>query len=265
MKSSLFLVATSALLASANPLQKRVVKTEWVYDIVTVTVTDGQQPPSLPTAVFVENEAAATPEYTAPPEYTTPPASNPPPASNTPTEEPSFAPPTVNPNNYKQTMLDQHNVHRANHSAPALTWSNDLAQYAANTANKCVFEHDMTQGGGGYGQNLASWGGSGDIDNAMVNTAARAVTEQWYNGEFNSFQYYGDANPTSNFGAWGHFTQVVWASTTEVGCATVKCPAGTVLSLESWYTVCNYNPPGNFGGRYAENVLKPIGNPTVTV
>jgi uncharacterized protein YkwD len=40
-------------------------------------------------------------------------------------------------------MLYQHNIHRANHSAPNLEWDETLAQYAANTANGCVFAHDM--------------------------------------------------------------------------------------------------------------------------
>lgn len=102
------------------------------------------------------------------------------------------------------------------------------------------------QGGGGYGQNLASWGGTGDINSLKVKSAASGVTEQWYNGEMSSWQFYGHANPPSNSNLhdWGHFTQVVWKSSAQVGCATVKCAAGTVLSFDSWYTVCNYNPPG---------------------
>ena len=106
------------------------------------------------------------------------------------------------------------------------------------------FASTRKQGNGGYGQNLAAWGGSGSIDDLKVKTAASGVTEQWYNGEFNSFQYYGQANPSSNFEDWGHFTQVVWKSSTKVGCATVKCGAGSVLSSQSWFTVCNYNPAG---------------------
>ena len=167
MKSSLFLAATSALLASAGPLRKRAIETDWVFEVVTVTVTAGQEPAAVPTAIFVE-KPAPTPEYDAPPPpaapvvTTTKAPAPPPPAPTTTTpevKEPTSAPPqpttttqpdtgskpppTVNLGSYEQTMLDQHNVHRANHSAPALTWDSTLAQYAANTGNKCIFQHDM--------------------------------------------------------------------------------------------------------------------------
>ncbi|PNY24291.1 Cell wall protein PRY3, partial [Tolypocladium capitatum] len=194
-----------------------------------------------------------------------PPPPPPPPPPHPPPPPPPA--PLLNLGNYQQTMIDQHNVHRRNHSAPDLAWDGTLAQYATNTANTCVFQHDMNQGYGGYGQNLASWGSSGFIDDLLVKMAASGVTEQWYNGEVTSWQYYGQPNPPpgTDIDKWGHFTQVVWKSSTKVGCATVKCPAGTVLSLESWYTVCNYNPPGNFGGEYGSNVLVPLGKQTVHV
>lgn len=104
-----------------------------------------------------------------------------------------------------------------------------------------------SQGGGGYGQNLASSGSSGNIDDLKVKTAAQGVSDQWYGGEMPNYaNFYGMANPPSNvpLGDYGHFTQVVWKGSTHVGCATVKCAGGTVLSLQSWYTVCNYKSPG---------------------
>lgn len=61
-----------------------------------------------------------------------------------------------------------------------------------------------------------------------------------------NWTFYGLANPPSgtNLDSWGHYTQLIWKSSTKVGCYTAKCPAGTVLSMQSWYTVCNYSPPG---------------------
>lgn len=125
----------------------------------------------------------------------------------------------------------------------------------------------------------------------MVQTAASGVTGGWYNGEFNSWTYYGMDDPPAgaDLMAWGHFTQVVWKSSEKVGCHTAKCAAGTVLAYDSWYTVCNYDPPGkfylrtantglfqnerdvltktpgNFAGQYGANVLKPLGKSTATV
>lgn len=114
---------------------------------------------------------------------------------------------------------------------------------------------DRDQGSGGYGQNLASWGSSGDISGQELEVAAAAVTMQWYNGEVNLYSsYYGMANPPmDSFLQWGHFTQLVWKGTKSVGCATVQCPAGSVLSMNAWYTVCNYNEPGKLSSSTFEH------------
>ena len=56
---------------------------------------------------------------------------------------------------------------------------------------------------------------------------------------------------------YSHFTQMVWKGTTDLGCAFVVCPSGTVYdSDESQYLVCRYTPAGNVDGEY-EYVLYP--------
>jgi hypothetical protein len=42
-------------------------------------------------------------------------------------------------------------------------------------------------------------------------------------------------------GVCGHYTQLIWSDTREVGCAVARDPA-----REVW--VCNYDPPGNWVG-----------------
>jgi len=91
-----------------------------------------------------------------------------------------------------------------------------------------------------------------------------------YNGEIGWFPLpYGQAQPDmTNFESWGHFSQIVWKSTTQVGCATQYCPNGlanTGGDVSPYFTVCNYSPPGNFEGEYGANVMQPNGGPTVTV
>lgn len=310
MKSSLFLIASSAALAMAGPirapLDKRVMQTDWVYEVVTVTVTAGNEPPATPTAaVFMEPKPVTTSTTTSTTSSPPPPPPPPPPPTTTSTSTTQPPPPPPPPTttakptttvvevttppettttssapsdgdgsgsgsglgDYENTVLDQHNQHRLNHSSPALEWSSELAQWAANTAETCVFAHDMSQGDGGYGQNLATWGSSGDISDMQIDAAAAGITMQWYNDEMENWSFYGEDNPPSDssLDAWGHFTQVVWKSSTKVGCATQKCAAGTIFSFESWYTVCNYDPPGNFGGEYGTNVLKPLGQSIAVV
>ena len=46
----------------------------------------------------------------------------------------------------------------------------------------------------------------------------------------------------------GHYTQIVWRDTLEVGCAITRCPA--ILSGQAGYFwVCDYGPGGNYVGQ----------------
>ena len=44
---------------------------------------------------------------------------------------------------YKALVLQHHNIHRRNHSAPDLTWSDEMAQYAETTAKTCIWGHSL--------------------------------------------------------------------------------------------------------------------------
>lgn len=76
------------------------------------------------------------------------------------------------------------------------------------------------------------------------------ISNLMYNSEFMYFKpYFGMASPDMNtFDKWGHFTQILWKGTSEVGCATVVCDRlGNVDARSATpFTVCNYNPPGKF-------------------
>jgi Cysteine-rich secretory protein family len=84
------------------------------------------------------------------------------------------------------------------------------------------------------------------------------ITNGMYNDEAPFYEgLYGQDDPDmSNFKAWGHFSQIAWRSTKEIGCATVEC--GTLQKAggtRPFFTVCNYAPPGNFGGEYTNVAL----------
>ncbi|KAL4989358.1 CAP domain-containing protein [Aspergillus falconensis] len=159
-------------------------------------------------------------------------------------------------NAYQSNVLYSHNIHRANHSSPDVTWSSDLESSAQILASRCVYEHDTSINGGGYGQNIG-YGTSAD-------EVAVMISNLMYNDEMGYYEnLYGQATPDmSLFEKWGHFSQIVWKGTTEVGCATVSCPSlGNVDSASAVpFTVCNYSPAGNYDGEYADNVLKPLGH-----
>ncbi|KAJ5902133.1 hypothetical protein N7495_002661 [Penicillium taxi] len=160
---------------------------------------------------------------------------------------------------YQQKALYNHNVHRSNHTVSSLDWSADLESSAQTLAAKCVYEHDTSIDGGGYGQNI----GYGKT----ASQVGEMITNMMYNGEIGYYPGYGASDPSmTNFDAWGHFSQIVWKATTHVGCATVLCNSlGNVDSSEAVpFTVCNYSPAGNVDTEYGANVLQPTGAATYT-
>lgn len=74
---------------------------------------------------------------------------------------------------YVRTILRHHDVHRANHSAPALAWSDSLAGTAQSIAETCIFQHNTTADSGDYGQNIVA----GVPENQM----GIVVTDTFYN------------------------------------------------------------------------------------
>ena len=129
-------------------------------------------------------------------------------------------------------VLARHNQLRAQHCVPALGWSDRLAGIAQDWANRCVFEHRP----GDLGENLAM-GTSGAFPPA-------SHVQRWYD-EISSYDY---ASGRSRDGQpIGHFTQIVWRTTTLVGCAVATCNGQDLL-------VCNYSPAGNLTGTYRKNV-----------
>lgn len=93
------------------------------------------------------------------------------------------------------------------------------------------------------------------------------ITEGLYNGEVNNYIYYGQEPDLNTLGQWGHFTQIVWKSTTAVGCYTADCTQSGLQNVQGpialLFTVCNYAPPGNFVGQFSPNIGLPLGMPTV--
>jgi uncharacterized protein YkwD len=156
--------------------------------------------------------------------------------------EPAAVPVKVAPASAKtiaQRFVDAHDRVRAQHCAAPLTWSPKLAAVAQKWADSlrdqgCKFGHS----GGQYGENLAA-GTEGVLD-------PEATVKMWYD-EIAKYKF-----PDGGFSMdTGHFTQVVWRGTTQVGCGHSSCNGNDI-----W--VCNYDPAGNWEGQYRENVL-PLG------
>ncbi|KGK40268.1 hypothetical protein JL09_g544 [Pichia kudriavzevii] len=127
---------------------------------------------------------------------------------------------------FKSRYLEAHNYFRSlMQDTPALTWSDEIASLAQDSANNYQCNGILTHTGKTYkgeqlGENLA-YGYS--FEKAW---AVRA----W----FNEIEYYNYNDPKFDEST-GHFTQLVWSRTTEVGCGYKYC--GEVYGD---YIICNY-------------------------
>jgi Cysteine-rich secretory protein family len=149
----------------------------------------------------------------------------------------------TNSENLQADILNSTNFYRYEHNATALTWNSSLASFAQSWASHCHWQHS----GGPYGENLA----------AGYPNVATAV-----DGWGNERAKYNFKTPTGFSEATGHFTQLVWKSTTSTGCAAVNCTGKG--GMDGFFLVCEYYPPGNIVGDnnafFAQNVQSQIHN-----
>jgi pathogenesis-related protein 1 len=136
-----------------------------------------------------------------------------------------------------------HNRVRAQVGVPPLRWSPTLAAIAHQWANACV-DRDPPRGMIDHSSGRAE-GFAGPIgENLYATTAAVPNATEAVAGWAGEAPYYDVATNACNGGVCGHYTQLVWRATREVGCAVGECPK---LQFRSTL-VCNYVPAGNVVG-----------------
>lgn len=138
----------------------------------------------------------------------------------------------------QQDLLARHNVYRAEVGEAPLVWDAAIAagaqQWADAKQADGMFEHSSWDSRPGLGENLAG----GPIDGATDRLAADERVAYQTNPEK-------VGEPPGNWMQWGHYSQIVWSSTTRVGCGFA--PRG---NLPYDLVVCRYAGPGNFSGEY---------------
>ncbi|KAL6926479.1 hypothetical protein ACO0SA_001792 [Hanseniaspora valbyensis] len=137
---------------------------------------------------------------------------------------------------FEQSMLDQHNTKRALHEdTSSLVWSSDLESVAQAYADSYDCSGTLTHSGAAYGENLAL---------GYPLYEGTTAIDAWYN----EIEYYDFSDPGYSEDT-GHFTQVVWKDTYEVGCGYKNCN-----NAWGYYLVCNYLKQGNVIGEFASEV-----------
>ncbi|WP_226883580.1 CAP family protein [Allocoleopsis franciscana] len=151
----------------------------------------------------------------------------------------------------QSSALSKHNTYRATHHTPELTKSDSLNSSAQDWANQIASSGDFAHSSTSNGENIyATYTTASSIPG---DTLANNAVQSWYS-EVSKYDY---ANPGFSSGT-GHFTQVVWKSSTEVGCGAAKGTKTMNGKLyNAFYVVCQYAPAGNVQGKFPDNVLKP--------
>jgi hypothetical protein len=109
------------------------------------TAVPNPEPEPEPTTSPVPAPESQAPAPSAPAaEPSTPPAETPTPSPAQPSAAPSAAPPASPPasGSYSDLVVYNHNVHRTNHSAPAMAWNQSLADTALKIAQSCIYAHN---------------------------------------------------------------------------------------------------------------------------
>jgi hypothetical protein len=135
-------------------------------------------------------------------------------------------------------ILSAHNRERAALAQPSLAWSDALAGHAAVWARHLAqlgrLEHSAIADRPGEGENL--W----------LGTAGAYTPEEMVQGwadEKHDFAdgIFPDVSRSGHWEAVGHYSQMIWAKTTQLGCAKATAGGWDIL-------VCRYSPPGNLVG-----------------
>jgi hypothetical protein len=137
-----------------------------------------------------------------------------------------------------------------------VTWSPTIAAFAQQwadslAATSCGSPHHRTSAElrqAGYGENLAAF------SSTFGGSSAQQAVDGW-SSEVTCWTYGAIATTEGcdpgcysrlNSDGCGHYTQIVWRATTEIGCGVASCQNGG-FKTDIW--ICNYKPPGNFVGQ----------------
>ena len=137
--------------------------------------------------------------------------------------------PAAEPSSSGREMLAAHNAVRKRAGTAPLIWSDRLAERSRDWAETLVAKGQFAhRPNGKYGENLFEISGA--------NATSAEVVSEWASESVNY-----DYASNRCHGVCGHYTQIVWRGTREVGCGVARGGG-----REVW--ACNYDPPGNWVG-----------------
>jgi len=139
---------------------------------------------------------------------------------------------------FETRVLAVHNLERRQLGIEPLHWDAALAASAQRWADRLAasgrFEHAPRDGAAPQGENL--WAGTSGYFSVESMVGAWTREKRFFrDGAFPNNSVTGEVSDV------GHYTQVIWRATREVGCARARGEEMDIL-------VCRYAEPGNYIG-----------------
>ncbi len=137
-----------------------------------------------------------------------------------------------------------HNAVRAGVGVGPMTWDPEVAAIAQTWANRCVDQQapsGLIDHNAGRSDNYPQYVGENVYGSSGTARGTDAVA--LWASEADDYDY--ASNSCAPGAVCGHYTQLVWATSTKLGCGISSCPGLTYGNS----VVCNYAPGGNIGGQ----------------
>nr|XP_019590155.1 PREDICTED: cysteine-rich secretory protein 2-like [Rhinolophus sinicus] len=142
----------------------------------------------------------------------------------------------------QREIINKHNdLRRMAHPSACnmlkMTWNDEVARNAEKWASQCRLTHSTPE------KRQISFTGCGENLFMSTNFTSWADVVQSLYDEVKDFRY-GIGSVRTN-AKIGHYTQLVWATSHQLGCAFAYCPH---MNLRYYY-VCHYCPEGNVNSK----------------
>lgn len=148
------------------------------------------------------------------------------------------------PPSHLEAVLNMHNKFRCMHGVPWLRWNSDIEAHAKNWVasgrgqRSPYAQLQHVAGFGLLGENIQP-----RVTDAGGSRSAAGAVQLWYHQIMST-----DKGRVDDYSwAWAKYAQIVWASTTDIGCA-----------LYDSVLICQYGIAGNEPGRFVEEVRPPV-------
>ncbi|KAK7809898.1 hypothetical protein U0070_000284 [Myodes glareolus] len=142
----------------------------------------------------------------------------------------------------QEEIVNKHNELRRHVSPPGsdlleMQWNSEAQKHAQAWANMCAYQHSPHES-----RTITNLRCGENIFIANYPATWSQAIQSWYD-ESSDFVF--GSGPKTPGAVVGHYTQLVWNTSHQLGCGVAECPNNSLR----YYYICQYCPPGNFANR----------------